>query len=1340
MGELFEELFGFGVNSVQMLVLVALLTVIVFALIYCCKLHYEIAGIRIYSKDKKISWTNLLWVLAAAFVLKLILAAAYEGHGTDMTCFSAWSDMIFKDGFWNFYHSDSFTDYPPGYMALLWFVGAARSLFSLDVATGIGRCAIKLIPILFDLGAGALLYKMAKNKFSESSSLFLSVTYVLNPIVVLDSSAWGQVDSVVTFFILLVCYLCMEKKRIPAYFAFAAGVLIKPQMLMFAPILIWTIAEQVFLHDFDKKKMVRDLIGGLSAIAAMVVFTLPFGTDKVFSQYINTLGSYPYSTINAYNFWALMGQNWQPQANTFLGVQASTWGFLAILVSVALSGFLFFRLKEDKSRYFISMAVLMVNMFLFSVRMHERYLFPAIVLMLAAFLVKPTRELFFTYVGFSVVHFLNVGHVLYAYIEESQNTFPQGSLVGITSFLTILLFAYLIYAAFSQSSMEDLKEAAGGKKKRNALPYVVKNKPAKKQEPVLDYHQRIHASRRMPRFTKWDWGILLGIMVLYSIFALYDLGDRKAPETSWTATKDQAEIVLDLGEAKDIGMIYTFLGVKENRVFDLEMSVDGTNYDEIDTVRATSVFCWDKMKTWDEDAQQEGGDSYNLSKDYRYIRLTATDDLENETTMLNELVITDTDGNMINPVNASQHQVLFDEQDCFEPQEDAPETPWRADKQGTTVTIDLGSDNYFNMLRGYSKEKAHQKFKVEVAKSPQGDEEVNFTGSGVVQSGDADGWSKLVEENAGNSDSYSFATDTFRYIRLTTLQDDTRLDELVLTNGEGKTVKIRDHEGGDGLFDEQDGYNKAITFRSGTYFDEIYHARTAYEIVHNISHYEWTHPPLGKVFISLGVRVFGMNPFGWRIVGVLFGIGMLPFMYLFGRRLFRNRTWAAGALTFLFAFDFMHFTQTRISTIDVYGTFFIIAMFYFMYWYSQTSFYDTKLWKTFIPLGLSAVMMGLGCASKWTAVYASAGLAVFFFAIIGWRGYEFYLAKKDPTGESDGISHAHILQVFKKKLALTIGFCVLFFIVIAGTIYVASYVPFSDNAASNNERFIKIEDPNYKGFRWEDTMVAGLVDTLRDHSGEPVAEVVGRMLNNQHAMYSYHHDLKADHPWESSWNEWPTMIRPMYYYCQTLSDGRKEGISAFGNPLVWWAGIPALLLILLPFGRKRSQRLGGGLSQWTQCVGCELLMFFALWSVYKKPDPAKAADAALNWSIYGPFLIVMGILAFAYMAFQLISRGERRALFMFFAYAVQFLPWVLVPRCTFAYHYFPSVPFVTMIVIYCMVKLVEYDRKWLKWCFVYLAVAFVLFLLFYPVLSGQPIVDGMARDGLRWMEGWQLIS
>ena len=155
-------LFGIETDSVQMLVFVALLTVIGFAVFYFWMLRYEVDGIRIYTKDKKQQWGNLLLVLGAAFLVKLIIAASYEGHGTDMSCFSAWSDMIFQDGFWNFYHSDAFTDYPPGYMALLWGVGALRSIFGLDIATGAGRCVIKLIPILFDLGAGVLIYRIAK--------------------------------------------------------------------------------------------------------------------------------------------------------------------------------------------------------------------------------------------------------------------------------------------------------------------------------------------------------------------------------------------------------------------------------------------------------------------------------------------------------------------------------------------------------------------------------------------------------------------------------------------------------------------------------------------------------------------------------------------------------------------------------------------------------------------------------------------------------------------------------------------------------------------------------------------------------------------------------------------------------------------------------------------------------------------------------------------------------------------------------------------------------------------------------------------------------------------------
>ena len=81
----------------------------------------------------------------------------------------------------------------------------------------------------------------------------------------------------------------------------------------------------------------------------------------------------------------------------------------------------------------------------------------------------------------------------------------------------------------------------------------------------------------------------------------------------------------------------------------------------------------------------------------------------------------------------------------------------------------------------------------------------------------------------------------------------------------------------------------------GMYFDELYHGRTAYEHLHGIAPYENSHPPLGKIFIMLGIAIFGMNAFGWRIIGTLFGIAMVPIMYAFGKKLFRRSDYAPPA-------------------------------------------------------------------------------------------------------------------------------------------------------------------------------------------------------------------------------------------------------------------------------------------------------------------------------------------------------------------------------------------------------------------------------------------------------------
>ena len=109
-----------------------------------------------------------------------------------------------------------------------------------------------------------------------------------------------------------------------------------------------------------------------------------------------------------------------------------------------------------------------------------------------------------------------------------------------------------------------------------------------------------------------------------------------------------------------------------------------------------------------------------------------------------------------------------------------------------------------------------------------------------------------------------------------------------------------------------------------------------------------THPPLGKIIISIGIAIFGMNAFGWRVMGALFGVAMVPIIYCFAKRLFKKSEYAL-LVAFIFAFDFMHYVQTRIATIDVYGVFFILLMFYYMYQYFTMNVFVDGLKATFKP-------------------------------------------------------------------------------------------------------------------------------------------------------------------------------------------------------------------------------------------------------------------------------------------------------------------------------------------------------------------------------------------------------
>lgn len=1041
----------------------------------------------------------------AALCLRLLLAALSKGFGSDTACFAAWSDRIFTLGPGEFYSPDVFTDYPPGYMYVLWLIGGIRRLFGIRYYSVPHLLLLKLPAILCDMASGLLLCREACRRGGDRQGFFLSMAYLFSPAILLNSSVWGQVDSLFTLAVAYMC-LCLVKGRLPsAYIAFCMGLLIKPQMLLFAPVLLAGILDWVFLKDFSVRKLFHHLFLGAAVILGTVILCMPFGLEKVWEQYLSTLSSYPYAAVNACNLWGLLGLNWVSQDSLFLGIPYRTYGAFAIIAAVALMFFFSLRSRRrDKYPFLGALLVLMV--FSFSVRMHERYLYPGLLLLLFAYLYRPEKLTYLCYGGFSVMHFLNTAHVLFFYDPASYDA-KAPFLLAVSGGMLVCT-ALLLYTAFR------LQNPAAGANTRTDLP----PRPSAKPAPLKPA----------------DYVLMLVITVLYSCFALYDLGDKEAPSTPYDMVQGQAVELSFEGEAPSA--LWYYIAPWHGRAFTLE-SRDSfqETWNSLGEITLKNVFTWQQIPL-------EGAGSQ--------LRLT----LKDSQASILEWVFLDEEGNVLTPMASDFYGNLFDEGSLF-PKRDPDSVP--------------------------------------------------LPGPSPVR----EALENLVSAQNGLLSRFGFSP----------------MDLAAVG------VQV---------------YPEAGSFRNSMYFDEIYHGRTAYEFLHGLTSYENTHPPLGKIFIALGVSLFGMNPFGWRIIGTLFGIAMVPVMYLFAKRISRSTPLSALACL-LFAFDFMHFAQTRIATIDVYITFFVILMYYFMYQYSSLSFYDTPLRKTWLPLRACGVCMGLGIACKWTGVYAGAGLALIFFSTLFRRYREYLCAKKEPEGTTHGISHRHILQSFGPCAGRTICFCLIFFVLLPALIYLLSYIPFRDYSDR------------------------GLFD---------------RMLQNQNTMFGYHSTLNSTHDFSSVWYEWPILKRPIWFYShivtRTAEGGLREGISSFGNPAVWWAGIPAALFTVYLWAKKK----------------------------------------------------------------------DRTAAFLTVGYLMQYLPWFFVSRLTFIYHYFPSVPFVVLMITYSlrqgeksMDKAAYGLRHPQKSAFyaaivLYGAVALGLFFLFYPVISGQPVEASFAAKYLRWFKSWVLTA
>jgi dolichyl-phosphate-mannose-protein mannosyltransferase len=188
--------------------------------------------------------------------------------------------------------------------------------------------------------------------------------------------------------------------------------------------------------------------------------------------------------------------------------------------------------------------------------------------------------------------------------------------------------------------------------------------------------------------------------------------------------------------------------------------------------------------------------------------------------------------------------------------------------------------------------------------------------------------------------------------------------------------------------------------------------------------------------------------------------------------------------------------------------------------------------------------------------------------------------------------------------------------------------------------------------------------------------LAGRTLTGvfelQGSMYQYHSTLIATHPFSSPWWAWPFM----------------------SNPLDPATHVPLWLFESYLPGNTVSTIVAMG-------------------------NPAV-------WWVGFAFVILCVESA--------IRKRDFACIFITTLFFFQWLPYVLISRITFIYHFFVNVPFLCLATAYFLNK--YWSSKWGKVAaLAYFAGVVVLFGLFYPAISGTPAPTSWI-DSLRWSGSW----
>jgi Gpi18-like mannosyltransferase len=280
------------------------------------------------------------------------------------------------------------------------------------------RVWFKLLPIGYDLLTGLVMLFFLARFVPPPWPLVGAAAYLLNPGIFIDSAVWGQTESLLSFFLLLVilCLIQAVTTERDAWFwgAWAMAALAigqKLQGIMVLPLLA--------VVTLMRRRAALAIACGTVFLLVVAVTYGPFLLAKRWdyfeSVFVASFTWFPFTQINAFNFWAL---GYVASSHAGIGgVSYAQIGLVLYLASLTWLGWWLFRVglprndPRESARMFLLAAVYAcVAPFMVLTRMHERYIAPAIAFLVVAACLD--RRLRWLAVGFSVTYALNLLYVL----------------------------------------------------------------------------------------------------------------------------------------------------------------------------------------------------------------------------------------------------------------------------------------------------------------------------------------------------------------------------------------------------------------------------------------------------------------------------------------------------------------------------------------------------------------------------------------------------------------------------------------------------------------------------------------------------------------------------------------------------------------------------------------------------------------------------------------------------------------------------------------------------------------------------------------------------------------